>query len=139
MEDYANTLSKISVPRHRRKDKDSPLTADKITQLRGVNGGLMWLAGQGQPLSSFEVSRSQGSLSNPTVQSLLDVNHVVDLALQYAGEKLHVKSLKLDCLCLIAVSDASFGNVPGKRSQSGHVILIGDQEIHSGATGRLSR
>jgi hypothetical protein len=137
MTDYAQNLQKIVVPRARRATPDAPLTPEEVTTLRATNGALQWLAGQGMPAIAFEVSRSQGALAAPKVSDLLELNHIIGKANEYAEDSLLFPGFDLSTCCVLCVSDASFANMPGGTSQSGAFIGLGDSSLADGQPGRF--
>jgi hypothetical protein len=136
MLDYANQLKRVELSRDRQVEIDSPLTPTEHTQFRSLVGGLSWLSTKGRPDLAFEVSRLQGQSSAPVVQDLLDANRAVTRAKKHADLSLHFPSFHPQCI--VAISDASFANMQGGRSQCGHFLLFGDSELAAGNTGRFS-
>ena len=77
-------------------------------------------------------------VSGATVASLIEANRVVKQAKARAGLSLRYTSFPLEGAGLICVSDASFANMPGGKSQSGTLILLGDRDLAQGRIGRFA-
>jgi hypothetical protein len=132
MSDYVDTLSLIRVEEARKKDLTASCNLEEVKAYRSLLGGLGWLATMGRPDISYSVSRLQGFLSGPTVQHLLEANQVVRDARKYRETRLLFQPLDLSTLTFCAVSDASFGNMPQGKSQTGIFILAGDSRFEKG-------
>jgi hypothetical protein len=77
-------------------------------------------------------------VSGATVASLLEANRIVKRAKDHAGLSLKYSSFPLEGAGLICVSDASFANMAGGKSQSGTLILLGDRDLAQGRVGRFA-
>ena len=104
-----------------RKPNDK-LTKGELTQLRSAIGSLAWIARQARPDLAYKVSYLQTCVKSATVTTLKECNKVVDLAKATMNEvKLHFTPGIVnwqDC-GVLTVSDASFSNEPGYKSQQG--------------------
>ena len=138
MQDYAAANEPCVISRERRSDPTSPLTPAELGSLRAINGALGWLTTQGRPDLAFLVSRCQGLVANAAVASWIEANRVVKQAKARSSVLLRYKSFPLEGAGLACVSDASFGNMPGGRSQSGSFILLADRDLIQGRVGRFS-
>ena len=70
LSEYAEGLRELDIPAHRRRCPDSPAGAAEVTGLKGVLGQLQWLATQGCPRISAELSLLLGYQSVATVDTL---------------------------------------------------------------------
>ena len=68
------------LPRHRRRQPDSPLIPAEVSERRRVIGQLSWVARQTRPDLAIYASVAAQSMGNPTVQTLLDANRAVQKA-----------------------------------------------------------
>ena len=104
-----------------RKQNDK-LTKGELTQLRSVIGSLAWIARQARPDLAYKVSYLHTSVKSATVTTLKECNKTVDLAKNTMNEvKLQFAPSILDWQdCgVLTVTDASFSNEPGYKSQQG--------------------
>ena len=67
---------------------------------------------------------------------LIEANRITKRAQKDSHVVLKFASFKPSCV--IAISDASFANMQGGRSQSGHFLLIADARVDRGETGQFS-
>ena len=77
-------------------------------------------------------------VANATVESLIEANRVVKQAKARSNVLLRYKSFSLEGAGIVCVSDASFGNMPGGRSQSGTLILLADKDLIQGRVGTFA-
>ena len=118
--DNTRRMGRILVgPDRKQNDK---LTKGELTQLRSGIGSLAWIARQARPDLAYKVSYLQTCVKSATVTTLKECNKVVDLAKATMNEvKLHFTPGIVnwqDC-GVLTVSDASFSNEPGYKSQQG--------------------
>ena len=130
--DNTRTIKKIKVDSSQRlSDKLSP---NQIRKLRSVVGLLAWVARQGRPDLAYRVSYLQTAINGATVGLLHECNKVVDLAhkqledvvFQFPRERL--KTTDWRNVGIITVSDASFSNEKGFKSQQGRAHLLANVE-----------
>ena len=103
------------------------LTPSDVTQLRSVVGSLSWIARQGRPDLLYVVSRLQSEVKGATVQTLRDANKAVALAQAGRDEvflRFPMKLMKWNNVGVLSVSDASFANEPGRKSQQGRCHFL---------------
>ena len=147
MKTYHENLEPVSVPTHRKKDMNAPLTPLEHRQLRGILGSLQWLVTQVRVDMSFQLSTLQGEPA--TVQTLLKANALVRLFKQNPDFKLTFKGFDLRGAGITVVTDASLGNVTRSGgedgtlqtktfSQAAYLILIGDRALMSGKEGQCT-
>ena len=130
MRDYATNLKLIPLARERAREPTSPCTPAEQHELRAAVGALSWLATKGRPDLAFEVARLHGQTHAACVADLLESNRVVKRAQKDAGALLRFMPFKP--ACIIAISDSSFANMQGGRSQCGHFLLLGDEALARG-------
>ena len=107
-----------------------PLNPGETSQLRSVVGSLAWVAGQGRPDLLYSISRLQSEVSNATIMTLKDANKAVDLAIAGTEKGYEVKMkypfelFRWEECGVLSVSDASFTNEPGMKSQQGRCHFL---------------
>ena len=116
MADYVAKLELAPLSKVRRSQLESPCTADERRSFRSVVGGLSWLGTHGRPDLCFEMSRLQGHLSQPLVRHLVEANRCVRTANRFVDVCIRFPPMNLNTAEFVAISDASFGNMPGGRS-----------------------
>ena len=102
-----------------RAQKDK-VTKGELAQLRSAIGSLAWIARQGRPDLAYKVSFLQTCVKSATETTLKECNKAVDLAKATMNE-VKMRSVPgilhwQDC-GVLTVTDASFSNEPGYKSQ----------------------
>ena len=80
-QDYAEGLRPIKIPKGTVLTEKVPEKV--ITEIRGLQGAVGWIAGQSRPDLSFGVSRSQQAFPEPVWLDVQRLNNVVRRAKQY--------------------------------------------------------
>ena len=81
-----------------------------MTQLRGLLGGLAWLAKETRPDLAGRVSILQQALPHPYIQDIVEANVLAKEAVKFAKTGLTVHPIPPERLRVGTVSDASWGN-----------------------------
>ena len=110
------------------------MSPDQVAQLRSVVGSLAWVARQGRPDVAYRVSYLQPAINGATVGLLRECNKVVDLARKQLEDVVlgfpreHLKTTDWRNVGIITVTDASFCNEKGFKSQQGRAHLLAKVE-----------
>ena len=126
-EKFCGKLKPLHLSRARTQDRAAPLREDEIRCLRAINGSLNWLATQSRPDLSTQVSFSQQSFPEPTVQDALSANNAIRRARQHAALPVEYKPIAPDRLALMCHSDAAYANGRDGATQAGYVISFTDK------------
>ena len=97
---------------------------------RSVCGALNWAGKEGRPDASAAASMYSSKLKTMVVSDLLEINKVAKRLQENAGLTLQVQ--KLDRMKWGVVTDASWANTLGNKSQGGHVIITLHEELMQG-------
>ena len=131
-DNYARTIRCIKVDSGRKlADKLKP---DDTTKLRSVVGSPAWIARQGRPDLACRVSYLQTAINGATVGLLHECNKVVDLARKQLEDVVFrfpinlLRTADWRNVGIITVTDASFCNEPGFKSQQGRAHLLANVE-----------
>ena len=130
--DNTRTIKRIKVDSSKKmSDKLSP---DETTKLRSVVGSLAWVARQGRPDLAYRVSYLQTAINGATVGLLHECNKVIELAhkrledVVFRFPREHLKTNDWRNVGIITVTDASFCNEKGFKSQQGRAHLLANVE-----------
>ena len=88
--EYVKEISIITLPSHRRRDKKSKITPLEISQLRALNGQLLWLGMQCLPQLLAPLSLLLVQTPQATVGTIYEVNKLVRKATAWARRPLKV-------------------------------------------------
>ena len=123
-------------PRFRLRKEGSQVTKSpkaELTQLRSGIGSLAWIARQARPDLLYKVSYLQTTVKAATVSTLKECNRAIDIAKASMNEvKLRFVPGIIDWAnCgILTVTDASFSNEPGYKSQQGRShFLVNSSEL----------
>ena len=108
---YAQKIRPIELSRDRKKQKYAYCDEKEVTQLRGLLGGLAWLAKETRPDLAGRVSILQQALPHPYIQDIIEANVLAKEAVKFATTGLTVHPIPPERLRVGTVSDASWGNV----------------------------
>ena len=138
--DNTRRIKKINIAGGR--PSSEKLDKDDMTRLRSVTGSLAWVARQGRPDLGYRVSRLQSSVKDATVATLTEANRVVDLAhngMDFVKLRFPPNHLIWEELALLTVTDASFANEGGMKSQQGRIHLLTDMTEAKDPTNNVFR
>ena len=128
-EEYASQVRSVYISRERRKERDEPLTAKELTQLRGVLGAANWLVGSTRPDIATANAMLQQKVARATVADLIEANRLVALIRDHAGMTVTFRSIDLKAAAFLVATDASWSNNIDLRSQAGHMVLLADGRL----------
>ena len=126
---YALGLEPLYIAKERRRTPEAKVTAEERQQLRSGNGKVAWLTRSTRMDLAFQLARSQQVVDDPdlTVESLLEFNRMVNNAKK---DEVNLVYFPVDLKepIVLAIGDASWGNVGSKKtkSQAGYIILVAD-------------
>jgi hypothetical protein len=126
---YFDEVQPIPVDKHRRMNLDAPLAEHDMKQLRSLIGKLAWPARETMPQISVDVSEEQQKMAEPVVMRLLEVNTLLRKAkkLEKNSGTIKIPKINLDKAVMVALSAASFGNMPSHGRQADFLILVAEQ------------
>ena len=121
-EKFCDKLRPMHFSRGRTQNRDAVLRDDEVRCLRAINGSLNWLSTQSRPDLSTQVSFSQQSFPEPTVQDALSANNAIRRARQHASLPIVFKPIPPQKLALMRHSDAAYANGRDGATQAGYLI-----------------
>ena len=137
-EEYCQKLKTIEVSRERRRERDRPLTDRERSQLRGVAGGLNWLATATRPDLAAMTASVQQSIAHGCVADLAEANKAVAEARDFSKTSIHIRPIDLQQLQLLVTADASWTTEGDLRSQGAYMICATTGEMQQGAQTMVS-
>ena len=75
--EFVDALKEIQTSSQRRKEKDSPVTPQEQTELRGLLGGLGWTCEQTGPQHSAATGLQRSRIEQATVQDIIEANRLL--------------------------------------------------------------
>ena len=126
-EQYAEMVEPISVKRSRMAERNDSLTPQEVHEIQSVCGAAMWLTTQTRPDLAFATSELIGKVAHDkNVECLSLANKLVKKIHHGKANCLVYRPLEggLTSLRMKIFSDASWGNMPGMKSQSGQLFAL---------------
>ena len=120
---YIHKIQPINIPKPRRQENQSPITAHELTQLRGLCGSLQYAAVHSRPDIATKVANLQKGINAATVETLLEGNRVLKEAQQFADTSVTVRPLPMETVCFASFGDASFASAKQLSAQQGLFIM----------------
>ena len=132
---YVNDIKPIFIPKTRRAEATSTLTAEEKSTLMSLVGQLAWAARETLPHIAYDVSDLQQRFNTATIAELLRANSVLGTAEKLVQDKITLKFLPLDLnnVVFVSVTDASFAGQPDGGSQLGYATLMAERSILDGS------
>ena len=124
---YVNNITPISITKERKTNKDAPLTPLELSELRSVNGQLLWVTGMSRPDMSFLTCQVSNYGKNATVRNLIETNKAIR-KLKSAKVCLKFPKLNIQGIQVLCFADAAHGNLPSGASQGGYVVFLYDNK-----------
>ena len=134
-ETYVNDVKAIFIPKARRAEATSTLTAEEKSTLMSLVGQLAWAARETLPHIVYDVNDLQQRFNTATIAELVRANSVLWTAKKLVQDKITLKFLPLDLnnVVFVSVTDASFAGQPNGGSQLGYATLTAERSILDGS------
>ena len=125
------------LPRARRAEPESDLTATEASDLISGIGTLQWVGSNTSPPMQAAVSLTQSG-EGRTVETLMKVHALLREVREEASRGLDILDIDLSTAVIACFGDGSWANAKGYRTQSGYVIYVAEPESLSEVGGRGS-
>lgn len=107
----AQKVNPIKLTRERQRQKYDFCSEEEVSNLRGLLGGLAWLAKETRPDLAGRVALLQQAMPHPYVQDMIEANALAREAIKYADVGLTIHPIPVEHLRVGTVTDASWANV----------------------------
>ena len=131
----AKEISPITLPPHRRRDKKSQITPLELSQLRALDGQLLWLGMQCLPQLA-PLSLLMGQTPQAAVGTIYEVHKLARKATVWA--KMPLKVHAHHSPVVITYTDAGWTTRPDGTSQGGQLVFIANSELLQGRESNMS-
>ena len=125
--EYAKEISIITLPSHRRRDKKSHITPLEPSQLRALDGQLLWLVMQCLPQLLAPLSLLMGQTPRATVGTIYEVNKLARKATVWARTPLKIHAHHSPVV--FTYTDAGWTTRPDGTSQGGQLVFIANSKL----------
>ena len=128
----------IEIPKERMKQKDQRLTEEETNLVRKACGSLNWAGREGRPDAAAAASMFSSQLLEMKVGDIADLNKVLIRIKQSSELALKIQALDEQRMRWGVISDASWANARGGKTQGGHLLITFDNEMLEGKTARCN-
>ena len=126
--EYIERIQPLEIPRHRRTQLGSQITAEETTQLRSSVGALQYAAVHTRPDLAAKIGELQACIPKATVQDLLGANKVLHEA-KVNQVTLMAVPIAPSLVSFCAFSDASFLSGKEKYAHQGGLVFATTPEL----------
>lgn len=133
-EQYVHKIRPIDIPKSRRQETSSKVSASELHSLRGLCGSLQYAAVHSRPDIAAKVSGLQKQICTATVETLLEGNRVLREAQQFAETAVIVRPIPMSQLCFASFGDASFASAKQLSAQQGIFIMACTEKLSRNET-----
>ena len=111
-------LHPVKLDAQKAKQKESKLTEDEVSSVRSTCGALNRAGREGRPDAAAAASLFSSMMTEMKISDVLELNKVVDQLKKTSDMALRIQPLRQ--MCWGVVSDASYANARGGKTQGGH-------------------
>ena len=134
--EHAKDIVLINLPSHRRRDRKSKITQLELSQLRALNGQLLWLGMQCLPQLLAPLSLLMGQTPQATVGTIYEVNKLARKATAWARTPLKIHAHH--SLVVVTYTDAGGTTRPDGTSQGRQLVFIANAVLLQGKESNMS-
>ena len=131
-------MQEVPLEKGRAKEKESPAHALEVQSTRAAIGALTWAAKEGRPDCAARASLIAGCLNELKVQDILDLNKIINEVKSKAPTSLKIQPVKPDRACFGVITDASYANASGGKSQGAYGVFCYDLELAESGKGKAN-
>ena len=136
--DYAQQMKGIDLSRERRREKTECVSEEERKQMRGVLGAVNWLVSSSRPDLAAWCSLMQQRVCEATVADIIELNKLVSLCHDNSSAYIWIRSIPLEKIQFVMLSDAAWANAQSCCSQAGYMIAACDDRLSCGKMGTFS-
>jgi len=125
-------LEKVPLEPHRLKQKDEKITAEETSLVRKTCGSLNWAGREGRPDAAAAASMCSSLLLDMRVSDVIELNKIVSRIKENSDLALRIQAIPESRMRWGVVTDASWANAKGGKTQGGHMLLTFDVDLLAG-------
>ena len=124
-------LEGVTLSKERASQKTDRLTEEEASNVRRTCGSLNWAGPEGRPDAAAAASMYSSMMTEMKVADVLELNKTVAKLKQETDLALKVQAIPEERKWGV-VSDASWANARGGKTQGGHMLLVFDKDLLDG-------
>eukprot|EP00435_Cladocopium_sp_Y103_P069917 s238_g34.t1 len=125
-------LEKVPLEPQRLKQKNEKLTEEEIGLVRKTCGSLNWAGREGRPDAAAAAPMCSSMLMEMRVVDVIELNRIVSRIKEHSDLALKIQAIPEHRMRWGVVSDASWANARGGKTQAGHLLLTFDEDLLAG-------
>ena len=125
-------MKTVELSKERQKERKAQITEEERCQGRSVCGALNWAGREGRPNAAASASMFSSQLMEMTVEDVIELNRVVQGLKKEAELALRIRPIAEERLRWGVISDASWANARGGKTQAGHMLIAFDEALLRG-------
>lgn len=123
-------LQVVELDKRRIKQRDAKLTEEETSRVRSVCGALNWAGREGRPDAAAAASLFSSIMTEMKISDVLELNKAVEYLKKTSDLALRIQPLKQ--MCWGVISDASYANARGGKTQAGHLLITFEHGLLEG-------
>lgn len=122
-------LEAVEMSKERMKMRSEKVTEEELGLIRRTCGSLNWAGREGRPDAAAAASMFSSLMTQMKVEDVLELNKVVAKIKQSSDLALRIQGFEEGRMRWGVISDASWGNAKGSKTQGGHLLIAFDQDM----------
>jgi len=125
-------MEEVPLAKERMKMKKEKLSEAEIAEVRRACGSLNWAGREGRPDAAATASMCSSQMMEMKIEGVLEMNRAISRIKQQSELALRVQKIPEEKMRWGVISDASFGNARGGKTQGGHMLITFHEEMLRG-------
>ncbi len=125
-------LQPVALESERMKQKEAKITEDERSKVRSTCGALNWAGREGRPDAAAAASLFSSQIQEMKISDILELNKIVGQLKKDSGLALKIQPLVEEDLRWGVISDSSFANARGGKTQAGHLLIAFEKGLLEG-------
>ncbi len=125
-------MEEVPLMKERMKMKKEKLNESEIAEVRRACGSLNWAGREGRPDAAATASMYSSQMMEMRIEDVFEMNKAISRIKQQSELALRVQRIPEEKMRWGVISDASFGNARGGKTQGGHMLITFHEEMLSG-------
>ena len=124
----------VEISKERLKQRGEKLNEAEVSLVRRACGSLNWAGREGRPDAAAAASMFSSQLTEMKIENVVELNKALTRIKESSDLALQIQPIQEDRLRWGVITDASWGNARGGKTQGGHLLVVFDQEMLEGKT-----
>lgn len=125
-------LEEVPLSKERKRQKKEKINEDERSKVRSVCGALNWAGREGRPDCAAAASMFSSLLLEMTIEDVEDLNRVVGALKKESDLAIRIQPIREEKLRWGVISDASYANARGGKTQAGHMLIAYEDGLLDG-------